>query len=120
MSNESENKTKYWYSVNAEKRFEYDSDDIHSYILGSWEDKMPASAMEYWGGHGQAFGFRKLTWKNIFKGRRKRTYITSYDVSFYCDTLEEATKVFESLQYLTNDDRVTVRLNVYPKNEEEE
>ena len=118
MSNESENKTKYWYSVNAEKRFD-DSDDIHSYILGAWEDKMPASAMEYWSGHGQAFGFRKLTLKNIFKGRRKRTYIKSYDVSFYTDTLEEATKVVESLQHLTKDDKVTVSLFVYPNNEEE-
>ena len=117
MSNESENEKKYWYSVTAEKRFGYDSDDIHSYILGAWEDKMPASTMEYWGGHGQAFGFRKLTLKNIFKGRRKRTYATSYDVSFYCDTLEDATKVFGSLQYLTNDDGVTVRLNVYPNDE---
>jgi len=119
MSNESEIKTKYCYWIGAEKRFEYDSDDIHSYILGAWEDNMPDSAMEHWSGHGQAFGFRKLTLKNIFKGRRKRRYIASYDVSFGADTLEEATKVFESLQYLTNDDRVTVRLNVYPINEEE-
>jgi hypothetical protein len=118
MSNESENKTKYAYGVNAEKTFD-DSDDIHSYILGAWEDKMPASTMEYWSGHGQAFGFRKLTLKTVFKGRRKRTYITSYDVSFYCDTLEEATKVVESLQHLTKDDNVTVRLFVYPNNEEE-
>ena len=118
MSNESENKTKYAYGVNAEKTFD-GSDDIHSYILGAWEDKMPASAMEYWSGHGQAFGFRKLTLKNIFKGRRNRTYITSYDVSFYTDTLEEATKVVESLQHLTKDDKVTVRLFVYPINEEE-
>ena len=114
-------KEKYWYSVNAEKRFHPndDSDDIHSYILGAWEDKMPASAMKYWGGHGQAFGFRKLTLKNIFKGRRNRRYVASYDVSFYTDTLEEATKVFESLQYLTKDDGVTVKLGVYPNNEDE-
>ena len=118
MSNESENKTKYAYGVNAEKRFD-DSDDIHSYILGAWEDKMPASTMEYLSGHGQALGFRKLTLKNIFKGRRKRTYITSYDVSFNTNTLEEATKVVESLQHLTKDDNVTVRLFVYPINEEE-
>ena len=118
MEQEIENKTKYCYSVDAEKRFD-DSDDIHSYILGAWEDKMPASAMEYWSGHGQAFGFRKLTLKNIFKGRRKRTYITSYDVSFNTNTLEEATKVVESLQHLTKDDNVTVRLFVYPINEEE-
>jgi hypothetical protein len=119
MSNESENEKKYWYSVTAEKRFGYDSDDIHSYILGAWEDKMPASTMEYWGGHGQAFGFRKLTLKNIFKGRRARRYVASYDVSFNTSTLEDATKVFESLQYLTNDDSVNVRLGVYPNNEEE-
>ena len=80
---------------------------------------MPASAMKYWGGHGQAFGFRKLTLKTLFKGRRNRTYMTSYDVSFNTNTLEEATRVFESLQYLTKDDGATVKLGVYPINEEE-
>ena len=118
MSNENENETTYCYYVSAEKRFD-DSDDIHEYILGAWEDKLPASVMEHWTGHGQAFGSRKLTLKNFFRGRRARTYITSYDVSFNTDTLEDATKVFGSLQYLTNDDSVTVKLGVYPNNEEE-
>ena len=118
MSKEIENETKYAYYVSAEKRFD-DSDDIHRYILGAWEAYMPPSVIEHWSGHGQSFGFRKLTLKNFFKGRRNRTYITSYDVSFHADTLEDAIKVFGSLQHLTNDDGVTVKLGVYPNNEEE-
>ena len=55
MSNESESKTKYCYYVSVDKTFD-DSDDIHDYILGAWEDKMPASTAKYWSGTGNRLG----------------------------------------------------------------
>ena len=88
--------------------------------MGAWETRMPDYAMEYWSGHGQAFGFRKLTWKNFFRSRRHRSYITSYDVSFNVSTLEEGKNLLASLQHLTKDDGVSIRLGVYPNHTEEE
>jgi len=110
--------SEYRYFVYAEKNLRgLNSNKINDYILGAWETRMPDYAMEYWSGHGQAFGFRKLTWKNIFKGRRHRSYIKSYDVSFDVSTLEEGKNLLASLQHLTKDDGVTVRLGVYPTEE---
>tara|TARA_B100001939_G_scaffold146988_1_gene127366 strand:- start:2377 stop:2748 length:372 start_codon:yes stop_codon:yes gene_type:complete len=123
MSNESESKTKYCYYVSVDKTFG-DSDDIHDYILGAWEDKMPASTAKYWSGHGQSFRPRKakgFQWilAKLRRSMRGKFSITSYDVGFTADTLEEATNVFKSLQYLTKEDRVSLRLSVYPNDEEE-
>ena len=105
----------YNYYVEVIKRFRYDESlKVDEYILGQWEERMPADALEHWSGHGQAFGYRKLNLKNIFKGRKHRTYIKSYDVSFSVSTLEEGKNLLASLQHLTNDDSVTLRLGVYP------
>ena len=110
--------SEYTYFVSAEKNLRgLNSNEINDYILGAWETRMPDYALEHWSGHGQAFGKRKLNLKNIFKGRKHRTYITTYDVSFSVATFEQATRIFTSLQHLTKDDGVTIRLGVYPTEE---
>lgn len=107
--------SEYTYFISAEKNLRgLSSNEINDYILGAWETRMPADAMEHCSGHGQAFGIRKLTLKNIFKGRKHRTYVKSYDVSFSVPTLEEGKNLLASLQYLTKDDGVTLHLGVYP------
>jgi len=113
----------YTYYVNVERQFtleEYEANLHNEYILGEWEGRMPQNLVGEWSGHGTAFGYRKLTLKNLFKGRKHRCYIRSYDVSFDVKTAEEGAMLVEQLKHLTKDEQVRLRLGCfyYPKEEE--
>ena len=113
----------YKYYVSIEKRFSVSESDagLHNdYILGNWEDRMPQDLIGYWTGHGTAFGYRKLTLKNLFKGRKYRCYIKSYDVSFSIETAEEGAMLVEQLQHLTKEAGVILTLGVHFTSPEEE